>query len=461
MMQRVIVMVMTLLSLLAANEGSIIDRIVNLYNVKTNGAFEFNATKSGDGYDITVSPQDSFYSELLNPKFIHVNVDEGPIVTSPKFTLAKAGLNAKGSFFDFFKPKVAAEMKKGIKEDITYSYSAIVSFGGEFNEELTIAPLKIDDKNMTVKASKLLMKSQTDLDTYKSTTDLTLDHLFVEDKVTKQLFALKGLKIENVITDKPVDNIILFGKTALNIKELEFKVSTLKKKVDAKFSLNASSAIKRVDSKFLDVNFILGYKALDAKSIALLEGIKSGRFEFAFKNFGIQGVVELIKLSQKLQKINSKMMQASKSGNDIEIQKSIIESTEVMNELIPIINHSLIKDKSRVVLDWQMQSDKHNYIKADFLYKGEPLAGSNIQSAFISLMAQQLTIVDGSFDIALERDLIVKINPLSILFLDMLKQKGFITVKDSVYRLKGELKGGKIILNGKAYTIEELSRALF
>ena len=460
-MKRAIIMIMALLSLLAASEGSIIDRIVNFYNVKTNGVFEFNATKSGDGYDITVSPQDPVYKDLLNPKFMHVNVDEGPIVTSPKFTLAKAGLSAKGSFFDFFKPKVAAEMKKGIKEDITYNYGAIVSFGGEFDEKFTIDPVKIEDKNRTIESSKLLMKSQTDLDTYKSTTELTLHHLFAEDKITKQLFALKGVKIENVITDKPVNNIILFGKTAASIKELDLNASTVKKKIDAKLSLNASSVIQRVDSKFLDANFILGYKALDAKSIALLEGIQSGRLEFSFKNLGVQGVVELIKLSQKLQKINNKMIQASKSGNDIEIQKSIIESTEVMNELIPVINHILIKDKSRVVLDWQMQSDKLNYIKFDFTYKGEPLQGSNLQGAMISLMAQQLTLLDGSFDIALERDLIVKINPLSILFVDMLKQKGFITEKDSVYRLKGELKGGKIILNGKAYTIEELSRALF
>ena len=460
-MKRVIVMIIALLSFLTAKEVSIVDRIVNLYNIKTNGVFEFNATKSGDGYDITVSPQDPFYSELLNPKFMHLNVDEGPIVTSPKFTLAKAGLKAKGSFFDFFKPKVAAEMKKDLKQDIPYNYSAIVSFGGEFSEEFVVKPLHRKDKNMTLETSNLLMKSQTDLDTYKSTTNITLEHLFVEDNVTKQILALKGLELENIITDKPVENIVLFGKTALQIKELELKGTTSKKSVHVKLSIDASSAIKRVDSKFLDVNFLIGFKALDTQSIVLFEGMKSGHLKFALKNFGIQGVIELIKLSQKFQKINNKMVQANKSGNDIEIQKAIIESNEVMNELVPIINHSLIKDKSRVTLDWQMQSDKLNYIKVDFLYKGEPLAGSNIQSAFISLMAQQLTLVDGSFDIALERDLIVKINPLSILFLDMLKQKGFITVKDSIYRLKGELKGGKIILNGKAYTIEELSRALF
>lgn len=459
-MQRVIIMVMTLLSLLAANEGSIIDRIVNLYNVKTNGAFEFNATKSGDGYDITVSPQDSFYSELLNPKFMHVDVDEGPIVTSPKFTLAKAGLSAKGSVFDFFKPEVVAEMKKNLKQDIAYNYSGIVSFGGEFSEEMTIDPIDVKDANFTIESTKVLIKSQTDIETLKGSGEMSLEKLLVEDKSSKQSFLLDGVRVTNTITDEPVDGVVLFGKTSFHIDEIELNVTT-PKRVDAKLSLDIDSELKRVSNIFLDVSSVISYKALDAQTIVLFEGMKSGKLELAFKNLGIQGVLEMIKLSKKMQKVNNKMMQASKSGNDIEIQKAIIESNELMNQFVPVINHTLVKDKSRVVLDWQMQSDKQNYIKADFLYKGEPLQGSSLQGAMISLMAQQLTLVDGSFDIALERDLIVKINPLSILFLDMLKQKGFITVIDSVYHLKGELKGDKIILNGKAYTIEELTKALF
>ncbi len=459
-MKRVIVMLITLLSLLAASEGSLVDKIVNLYNIKTNGAFEFNATKSGDGYDITVSPTEPFYSKILNHKFMHIAVDEGPIVTTPKFTLAKAGLRAKGSVFDFFKPEVVAEMKKNLKQDIAYNYSGIVSFGGEFSEEMTIDPVDAKDANLTIESTKVLIKSQTDIETLKGSGEMSLEKLLIEDKSQKQMLLLHGVKFTNTITDEPVDGVVLFGKTGFHIDEIEINATT-PKRVEAKLSLDIDSELKRVSNIFLDASSVISYKALDAQTIVLFEGIKSGKLEFALKNLGIQGVLEMIKLSKKMQKINNKMMQASKSGNDIEIQKAIIESNELMNQFIPVFNHTLVKDKSKLVLDWLMQSDKQNYIKADFLYKGEPLQGSNLQGAMISLMAQQLTLLDGSFDIALERDLIVKINPLSILFVDMLKQKGFITEKDSVYRLKGELKGGKVILNGKAYTIEELSRALF
>jgi len=45
--------------------------------------------------------------------------------------------------------------------------------------------------------------------------------------------------------------------------------------------------------------------------------------------------------------------------------------------------------------------------------------------------------------------------------LDMLKSKGLASVTNGVYELKATLKGGNIIINGKSYTLQELSRTLF
>jgi hypothetical protein len=447
-------------SLLSAQ--SAMDKIVAMYNLKTNGAFELNATKSGDGYDLTFTSAEPVYKEIFNSKLMHVSYDDGPIVTSPEFTLASAGLSAEGSIFDFFTPDFAQNLKKGIKGDVKYSYEGIVSFGGELKEEFTVEPIKdAGDAELKISASKLEIKSKTDLETLKGETKVELESLTIKDKVKNGELSLKDIEGENIITEAPVDGVVLFGKTALHIKELGLKGQSGAKKIDAKFALDIGSEIRKVDEKLLDAAIAIDYKALDAKSIVLAQGIEKSKLHLGFQNFGITGVVELIKLSQKLEKINAKLSSANQSGNDIEIQKAIIESTELTNSLVPTINHLLLKDKSRLIVDWTMKSKKENFIKLNLLYKGEPLSGNNIQSAMISLMAQQLTLVDGTFDIAMERDLIMQLNPLSLLFLDMAKSKGFVSVKDSVYRVKGELKGGKIIINGKSYTIEELTKALF
>jgi len=460
-MKKLAIMALLSLNFAFANPQSLIDSIMHIYNLKTNGAFDFNATKSGDGYDITIDPKDPFYKEVLNKKLMHISYDDGPIVTNPKFTLASAGLSAKGSVLDFLSPQIKAQVQQQVKGGASYSYEGVVSFSKKLEEEFKVAPLTISENNMTLQSSALTMQSTTDLTTAMGDTTIRLDSVAFEDKSKASSLYLKGLDIKNSITDKPVDGIILFGTTSLSAKELGFKGMVNTKAVDAKFSVDINSVLNRVDEKFLDATININYKALDAKSIVLAQGIEKSKMNLAFKNFGVKGTVEFIKLSQELEALNSQMQKASQSGDDIAIQKAIIATSELTNKLVPIINDMLIKDKSNIVLDWSFHSLKQNHINLDLIYKGEPLSGPNIQSALISLMAQQLAIVDGTFDIAIEREVIAKVNPLFLLFLDMAKSKGFVHVKDSIYYFKGALKGGKIIINGKSYTIEELTKALF
>lgn len=460
-MKKVAMAMLALFNLAIANENSIMEKIIEFENIKTSGMIDFNATKSGDGYDITVSPTDPIYKALLNHNLMHISVDEGPLVTNPHFTLAKAGLSAKGSVFDLLSKEAAKEFKKDYKEDIKYNYEGVISFGGELEDKFTTQPVHIADENKTIDISNILIESKTDLDDFTGESKINLDSIKVVSKSDKSTILLNGIKIQSSITDKPVDNIALFGESKMSVDKMSIKANSPKKSVDIEVQMDANGLSKRVDDKFLNLDLDFAYKALDAKTIATLGGVQKSTIKLQFKNLGIQGVADFVKFSKKMQEFNTKMQEAVQSGNDIKLQKSLIESQEAANELVPIINNTLVKDKSRLVLDWQLKSQKQNHIKADIIYKGEPLQGSNLQGAMISLMAQQLTLIDGSFDIAIERDLIQKVNPLSLLAIDMLKQKGFIGEKDGLYTLKGELKGGKIILNGKTYTLPELAKALF
>jgi len=91
------------------------------------------------------------------------------------------------------------------------------------------------------------------------------------------------------------------------------------------------------------------------------------------------------------------------------------------------------------------------------LYKADPVQ-DNMQSAMITLAAQNLAVADGIIEIQIDKDTATAINPLAIIGLDMLKVKGFADEKNGIYHLKAELKGGKVIIKGKAYTLQELSK---
>ena len=443
-----------------ASVQSTIDKIIHIHNIQSNQVLEFNATKSSEGYDVAVTSSNPQYQRLFNKNAkIKLHVDEGPIVTTPKFTLAKLGLSAKGSLLDLLNPKLHT---KKPNFDLNYSYAGVVSFGNELEEKLTIAPIDATDKDGNHFAtSKFKLKSETNLDKLTGKSEIKLESLNAISKKDNSKIALKELELKTKVTQKPVDSIVLFSDTKGSIKELAIEAKSAQKNIALKIASNFESSVSKVDEKFLNVAFKAQLKALDTQTIALAQGIKSTNLEVTLKNFGTKGVVELVKLSQKINKANNDMLKASRSGNDIAMQKAILESQELANGFIPAINDALIKDKSRAEIDLELQSDKKSFIKCSFVYKGEPLSGANMQSAMISLMAQQLALVDGDFDIALERSLVVTTNPMALLVLDMLKGKGIVALKDGIYRLKGSLKGGKIILNGKAYTIKELARVLF
>jgi len=451
---------LSLVTLAEAKDSDYMDRIVKLWTLKTNKVIEFNATKVDDGYNVTISSKNPYYKELFSKKPIKIKVDEGPIITTPHFTLGTAGLESKGNILDIINPKLTKDIERNIKKLPKYEYKATVSFGNEYESEFEVEPFIIEDKDIKFEISKIKSKSEYDLDTFTGKESIKIDKILVEPKNENGKLSLKDIEVETKSLQEPIDDIMLFANSEFKIKEVTFNAKNKGKSIDTKFALEFKGKSVRVDRELLDFDIEYDFKALDEKTIALAKGIKESSLELKLKKLGISGVVEFIKLSQELQEINNELIEATQKGDDIAMQKAILKSQEVSNKIVPIWNKTLITNKSKIILDLELKSDKTSYVKLDLTYKGKPLSG-NAQSAMISLMAQQLGIFDGKFDIAVDSTLATSINPFALMGLDLLKAKGFVDVKNGVYYLKGELKGGKIIIKGKAYTLPELTKALF
>jgi hypothetical protein len=294
-----------------------------------------------------------------------------------------------------------------------------------------------------------------DVDSCIGKATLNIDNIELKPKNNRGEFALNGLKISTQMTQKPIDNIALFAKTALKVDKVSFKDEERGKKINAKFSAQINGEVKKVDDKHLNIIYNMETKALDVDTIALAKGVKESKLDFELDNSEIDGVLELVKLSQKLQEAQDKMLEAK---TDIERQKAILEYTNLTTtKIVPIYNKIFIKDKTKLKLNLELNGDKTSFVKADLLYKAEPVQ-DNMQSAMITLMAQNLAVADGTIEIQVDKDMATTINPFALIGLDLLKAKGFATEKNGIYHLKAELKGGKVIINGKAYTLQELSQ---
>jgi len=439
-----------------SKNSNYIDKIINLYNISSGGTIEYNATKTKDGYKLFITPKDEFLRSIFKKSFIDIKVDEGPIVSSPHFTIAKAGLSSKGLISTLLNPNILKESNSSLNKS-HYIYEGIVGFSKSLDESFILEPIYIYSNNFELNSSKIVSKSSFNLDTFIGKKSINIDKLNLKESNIVDIKA-KGLKIYFSINDKPIDNIALFSSIEFGAKKLNYITKDRKKDLNILFDIKEET--KKVDNKFLNSNIKFYSKALDMPTIALSKGIKELNLNIDFKNLGIEGLLDFYKLQKEYDKLNQEIREASKQGDNLAIQKAVLKNQELTNKMVPMWNHLFIKDKTKIVVNIGLKSIKDSYIKLDLVYRGKPLSG-DAQSAIISLMSEQLALFDGDFDIAIEQDLINSINPLSIMMFDLLKSKGFIRLKDGVYYIKGSLRGGKIIINNKSYTLPELTKAIF
>ncbi len=455
-------LIISVSSTYAVAKDDFMNKIIKFYSIATNGVINFEAKKVKGGYELKLSPKTYTYKKIFNPNYsIKVEVDEGPVVTKPHFTFAKAGLVSKINLLKLLNQQTQNEINKNLKKAPILNYEAIVSFRDILKENFNLEPVVIEEDDAKFYLSEVKAKSNVDLTNFTGAIDIDINKVKVEPKKEKGLFLLEGVTLHNEISDKPVDNIALFGKSSVDVKKFALKVDG-QKPLNLNFTFNVASEIQKVDDKFLNFALKTHTKTNDVDTIAFSKGIKESKSDLMLKNLGTQGVIEFIKFSQKMQEIQEKLLQDSNDPlkKEAAIAAYMAELTTLNNTLVDIFNKTFVSNRSRIILDVELISDKKSFIKLNLLYKAKPLSG-DMNSALISLAAQGLSIFDGDFEIQLDKDLATTINPLSLMVLELLKNKGFATEQNGIYHLKGTLKDGKLIINGKAYTLQELTTTLF
>ena len=116
------ILILTNFTLLFAKED-LVQKVMECYSDFSNHTVEFKAIKSGDGYNIKIVPISLHYSQLFDTNSsIHISVDEGPIVTNPHFSLAKAGLSSSANLLDIFNKRITKDIKSLIKDTPKYHF---------------------------------------------------------------------------------------------------------------------------------------------------------------------------------------------------------------------------------------------------------------------------------------------------------------------------------------------------
>jgi len=443
-----------------ASSSDLAAKLTKFHRVISSQTFDFEAKKSGDGYDVAIKPLVMPYKDLFKKDAtIHIKVDEGPLITSPSFGFGKAGLQASGALADLLRSDIANDIKKTFKDGIKYKLTGKVSFGDDLREHIEVEPLEYKGKDSVVKVSKSSFDIKGNLDKIIPTTSGKIDYIKVLPNSKNEGFELNNFTFNSQATEPPLDGYIIFGKNHMEVEHFNFKAKAQNQFLNIDGKIKIDGDIKKVSNKLCNFHMKEEVSTDNKDTIALLKGVKRNLFELNLQNVGIDGLVGLIKLQKEQEQIQEELIKASKKNDDVAMQKAIVKLTDLNNKLVPIYNSFMISGKSRIIANLELESDKLSYIKVNLLYKAAPISG-DISSAFILLAAQGLAIFDGDIEAKVDGTLANSINPMASLILGMLQSKGLITMKNGVYELKAKLKDGKVIINNKSYTLQELTAAI-
>ncbi len=435
-MKKFALILSTALTFTNASED-IFNKVLTFHKILFAGGIDFNVTQSKkEKYKLTIIPKVSPYTNIFKHQpTIHLKVDKGPFISIPKFTLAKVGFEAKEDFFTLINKK----NPKGLQKKVSFTIAGIVNFSDKLQETITLDTIDIEDNKSLFFISPIEFKSEINLNNYTGWAQIYLNSIKLKGKKDNSLLSIDNIVSKNEYLSSPIENLYLFSKNHTQIKKLHLLTK---------------------DKYHLNINTSIAIKSLDKNTTYFAKGIKELTYEMKLNNLGTKGVIEFIKLTRKMQEAQENLAKASKKNDDIALQKAILQISEVNNEMVPIFNQTIIPNKTQIVINLILQESKQNHIKLNLVYKGPKVRGS-LQSAYITLLAQNLALFDGDFDFAISRDLAFNLYPFSTLFLDLLKSKGLAKEKNGIYELKGKLQNGKIIINNHAYSLQELNMLLF
>jgi hypothetical protein len=223
-----------------------------------------------------------------------------------------------------------------------------------------------------------------------------------------------------------------------------------------RFDASGALELRRRGQELADLSLGVRGRGLNPGTWQTMEGIKALSLQLELRGLGIRGLEELAALRRERERLQCELSTASNGGDDLAMQKAILALQALDGRWIRVYNTLLIPGTTRLHLEERILGSRESRLRLDFTFTGEKLGG-NPMSAFIALAAHVDRLAEGSFDLLLERDLARKFAPEAAMVLDAMVEKGLATLKEGSYRLKGEYRDGKVIINGTRYDPEELA----
>jgi len=393
------------------------------------------------------------WSEIFKlPITMDIPIRYGPIIPITPPAIAIAGSSGRMDISKFVRDDKIDEFKSIFPNGILIKYRTVIGFDGYAKEHYDISNIKVVDNQTdeSMEISPSTISRYYNISTLKGVNRVTIPTIDMKSKNGNTIVKLSDTEI-----DLDIDSIdekgLLFAKQIISIQKVLLRVDNK----DLDFSVKNSISLEKESDNFANLNIQSNAKSLNKNAQIISKGINSFSSNIKISGLGIRGLHRLIDMQKKRIELQKQMAKAVKEGDNLALNSALIAINELDNSIITILNDIIKKDKTKLSIKEVIDTDRRNKIDIDLVYRGEPLVGDPL-NALITLATKLDRLFEGSFDMELDKNLIQKLYPAAEVILNSMVSKGMAKLENGLYKLKFELKDGKVIINNTKYAPKEL-----
>jgi hypothetical protein len=384
-----------------------------------------------------------------------MQVDYGPFFLS-SLSLGLLRIESGGSFSHWLDEAHRKAFLATVPRDVGYRYLGVMDLFHVMHERIALSKIEAYDpetkQRLTMEPLEIV--SNFVLSSLKGRAEFVSDRLALEDGKSGEKLVVDrpwiAARIQEFREEGPLFGTLGFAADELRLSLKQPRTHTLR------FDGQGELALLKRSETLADLRFSLGLRAMNRTTRQSWEGVRKVSVDLKLQNLGVAGIEAAAKLEREQKKIRQEMLAASRLGDDLAMQKAILALQAFDGRWIEVYNALLLPGKTRLILDERIVTEKESRLRLDLTFTGKKLQGDPMR-AFIALAAQTDRLVEGSFDLTLEKALAKKFSPEAALILDSMAEKGLAKLEGGLYRLKGEIRGGKIVINGTRYDPQELA----
>ena len=408
---------------------------------------------SGATAQVKVKLNQGIAPALKDPLLLEFHIGNGPLFAeSPVAGLIRWETRMK--LADLLKPDEAKSLAEDLKEPVTLRYDGAMAWDHRVEEHYLLS--KIESKEG--KGSRFSLAPTTIQGSFDPKT--LAGRWNFESAKMQASNPREGVdvRLEGIHGEAAVDAIEkegpIFGSYAFGVDHARILDPRSGLKTPILFHGDLKLGLKKEGSDRASFSVGIDLSSEDAGTRKLWEGIRQASLDLKMQGLGIQGLRDLAQLQKKEQHLREQLAQAVGAKDDIAMQRTILALQALQGDWVKIYNDLLLPGVTTLHLDEQISTEKTSRLVLDLRYTGKALKGDSM-SAMISLMAHLDRLAEGKVDLTLEKKLAQRLYPNAVFVLDSMVSKNMATLKGGVYRFHGELKDGKIIVNGTRYAPQE------